>query len=61
MAADIDYVKYVGPSLTWGRILSTCAISLWSNDMKCKYMFHVPLKNLACKGLSKLALSLGYR
>ena len=36
---DIDYVEYVGPGLTWGRILSTCIISMWSNDIKCKYMF----------------------
>ena len=44
---DIDYIKYVGPGLTWGRILSTCVISMWSNDTKCKYMFMFPLKNLA--------------
>ena len=42
---DIDYIEYVGPSLTWGRILSTCVISMWMNDI----MF--TLKNLACKGL----------
>ena len=46
--------RYVGPSLTWGRILSTCVISMWSNDIKCKYtgMFMFPLKNLARKGLN---------
>ena len=49
---DIDYVKYVGSGLTWERILSTCVISMWSNDIKCKYMFHVPPENLACKGLN---------
>ena len=49
---DIDYVEYVGPGLTWGSILSTCVISMWSNDMKCKYMFKFPLKNLARKGLT---------
>ena len=48
---DIDYVEYVSPGLTRGRILSTCVISMWGNDMKCKYMFMFPLKNLACKGL----------
>ena len=47
---DIDYEEYVGPGLTWGRILSTCVISMWSNDMKCKYMCMIPLKNLAHKG-----------
>ena len=46
---DIDYVEYVGPGLTWGRILSTCVISMWSNDIKCKYMFMFPLNNLARK------------
>ena len=40
---DIDYVEYVGPGLTWGWILSTCVISMWSNDIKCKYMFMFPL------------------
>ena len=42
---DIDYVKYVGSGLTWERILSTCVISMWSNDIECKYMFHVPPEN----------------
>ena len=31
--------------------LSTCVKSMWSNDIKCKYMFMFPLKNLACRGL----------
>ena len=35
----IDYVEYVGLGLTWGNILSTCVISMWNNDIKCKYMF----------------------
>ena len=43
------YRIYVGPSLTWGRILSVK--SMWRNDIKCKYMFMIPLKNLAHKGL----------
>ena len=41
----------MGPGLTWGRILSTCVISMGSNDRKCKYMFMFPLKNLARKEL----------
>ena len=48
---DIDYVEYVSPGLTWGRILSACVISMWSNDIKCKYMFMFPLENLSRKGL----------
>ena len=53
---DSDYVEYAGPDLTWGRILRTCVISMWSNDIKCKYMymFMFSLKNLARKGLSVL-------
>ena len=31
---DIDYIEYVGPSLTWGRILSVRVISMWRNDTK---------------------------
>ena len=50
-AMIFDYVEYVGPVLTWGRILSTCVKIMWSNDTKCKYMFMFPLKNLARKGL----------
>ena len=35
----------------WGRISTTCVMLIWRNDIKCKYMFLVPLKNLACEGL----------
>ena len=48
---DIDYIEYVGPSRIRGSILSTCVKSMWSNDIKCKYMFMFPLNNLARKGL----------
>ena len=27
-------------------------MSMWKNDMKCKYMFLFQLKNFACKGLT---------
>ena len=50
-AMILTYVEYVGPGLTWGRILSACVISMWRNDTECKYMFMFPLKNLARKGL----------
>ena len=49
---DIDYIKCVGPSLTWGRILSTCVKSMWWSDIKCKYMFMFHLKTLARTGLT---------
>ena len=43
----------MGRSLSCLRKISTsCDISMWKNDMKCKYIFLFPLKNLACKGLS---------
>ena len=48
---DIDYIEYVGPSRIRGSVLSTCVKSMWSNGIKCKYMFVFPLKNLARKGL----------
>ena len=47
------WLQYVGPGLTWGRILSTCVISKWSNDIKCKYMFMFLLQNLARKELMR--------
>ena len=53
---DIDYVEYVSSGLTWGRILNTYAISLWSNDIKCKCMFMFPLKNVGRKGLIQTAI-----
>ena len=48
---DIDYIEYVGPSRIRGSVSSPCVKSMWSNDIKCKYMFMFPLKNLARKGL----------
>ena len=48
---DTDYIEYLGPYLTWGRILRTCVISMWRNDIECKYMSMFTLKNLARKGL----------
>ena len=36
---DIDYVKYVDPCLTRGRVSTTCVMSMWRNDIKCKYMY----------------------
>ena len=57
---DIDYVEYVGPGLTWGRILRTCVILMWSNDIKCKYVFMFTLKSLARKELMFLCQSCMY-
>ena len=50
---DIDYVKQVSPGLLRGRISTIYGISVWRNDIKCKYMFMFPLKNLARKELIK--------
>ena len=49
--AMILTIEYVGPSLTWGSVLSTCVKSMWRNDIKCKYMFMFPQKNVASTGL----------
>ena len=32
---DIYFVEYVGSCLTWGRISTTCVVSMWRNDTKC--------------------------
>ena len=40
-------VEYVGTGLTWGWILSTCVISMCSNDMKYKYKFMFPVKKIS--------------
>ena len=48
---DIDYVELVSSWLTWRRISTACVMSIWKNDIKCKYVFLFPLKNFACKGL----------
>ena len=48
---DIDYVKSVGPGIIRGTISTIYGLLLWRNDMKCKYMFLFPLKNLARKEL----------
>ena len=55
---DVDHVDYVGSCLIWGRISTTCVVSMWRNDIKCEYMFIFPLKNLACKGMYSLWLIL---
>ena len=55
---DIDSVEEVGSCLIWGRISTTCVISMWRNDTKCEYMFMFPLKNLARKGLMNYVLLL---
>ena len=48
---DIDYIEYVGPSLTWRSVLSSCGKSIWRNDIKYKQMFMFHQTNLARKGL----------
>ena len=49
---DINYVKFVSSYLTWGRISTMCVMSIWTNGIKFKFMFSLPLTNLAWKGLT---------
>ena len=49
---DIDCVEYVGPGLTWERILGICVISMWSIDIKYKYMLILASKELTIVILS---------
>ena len=53
----------IGPGLIWRRILSTCVISMWSNDIKSKYMFHGPPEKFsnACEGLKQRELSHSFK
>ena len=48
---DIDYAEYVSSCLTWGRISTTCVMSMWKNGKMWIYVFLFPLKNSASKGL----------
>ena len=44
-------MKYVCPGLIQVRISTIYGMRVWRNDIKRKYTFIFPLKNLACKGL----------
>ena len=44
---DIDYVEWVSPGLIRGRISIIFGMSVWRDDMKCKYMFMYPLKKFS--------------
>ena len=46
---NIDCVEYTSSCLTWERISTTCVMSVWKNDMNCRYIFMFLLKNLAPK------------
>ena len=49
--------NYVGPCFTWGRITTTCVMSVWRNDRNSKYMFRFLLKNSAHKELITSSLT----
>ena len=49
---DIDYAEYVSSCITWGRISTTCVMSVWRNDRTCIYIFMFPLNNSTCNGLT---------
>ena len=48
--------RIAGPCLAWARISTTFVMSMWSNDIKCKYMFMFPLGNSAHKELTSTLL-----
>ena len=54
---DIDYVVYIGPGLTWGRVLSTCIISMNSNDIKCKYSVSPIYRGRVYRGIGYIAVA----
>ena len=57
---DIDCVNYVSPGLIRGGISIIDGMSVWwRNDIKCKYMFTFPLKNLARTDLTFWSLQEG--
>ena len=54
---DIDHVLQVTSCLTWGRISTTCVLSVWRNGINCKYILMFPMTNLTRKVLSILQCS----
>ena len=49
---DTDYIEKISPCFRWERISTTCVMSVWGNEINCKYISMFPLKNLAHKGLN---------
>ena len=47
---DIDYIEQVSSCLAWGRISTTCVMSVWRNYINCRYVFVFIRKNLLCEG-----------
>ena len=50
----IDYAEYRIPCLTRGRISTTCVVSLWTDDISCKYTFHVFYEKCSTKMVTLL-------
>ena len=44
---DIDNVEQRSPCLIRGRISTTCVMSMWRNDIKCKYIYTLPRKKIS--------------
>ena len=44
---DIDYVEWVGHFLIWGRISTTCVISMWRDNMNVNICFMFPLEKIS--------------
>ena len=53
---DVYYLEEVSPCLPRGRISTTSVMSVWRNDVNCRYMFMFFIKHSACKGLKRWPL-----
>ena len=49
----LQYIhRHIGPFIPWRRISTTCAISVWWNVIKCKYIFMLSHKCSSRKGVA---------
>ena len=55
---DIDHKEWVSSCLTWGRISTTCLMSMWRNEINCRYICMFPVENLVHKRLRWILVGL---
>ena len=44
---EFDYVELLRSYISWGRVSTTCVMSLWRNDINCSYNLIFTMKKLA--------------